>query len=335
MPFPLIPVLIAAGTGLVGVVKGAMGISDMNEAKKTNDQANNKVKYAKSQLNKAREDSNNNLSKLGQTKINVLNHSIQKFIASFEKLKNYEFETSVGLMELNKFVIDKNGFVKLKEEANYATSIAGGLLTGSVGGALTAYGAYSAVGLLGATTATTGATIGGLTGIAAQNATLAWLGGGALSVGGTGVFGGTLVLGGLMLGPALAVGGLYIGAKGAKALDEAKANMAKATKAAAEMNTARDLCKGITERSKMFTQLLEQLNHHFLPLVNRMEVIIQKSGTTYASFELEDKHTIAKAYAIAGAIKSVLDTPILTDKGKLTSESATKVTEIKTFISKL
>ena len=45
--------------------------------------------------------------------------------------------------------------------------------------------------------ASTGAAISGLTGVAATNATLAWLGGGALSAGGFGVAGGMAVLGGL------------------------------------------------------------------------------------------------------------------------------------------
>ena len=59
-------------------------------------------------------------------------------------------------------------------------------------------------------TASTGAAISGLSGAAATNATLAWLGGGALSAGGFGIAGGTLALGGIVLGPALAIGGFMM-----------------------------------------------------------------------------------------------------------------------------
>ena len=52
-------------------------------------------------------------------------------------------------------------------------------------------------------TASTGAAIGGLTGVAATNATLAWLGGGALAAGGGGMALGSMVLGGIIAGPAL------------------------------------------------------------------------------------------------------------------------------------
>lgn len=335
MPLPLIPILIAGGTALFGVVTGALGLNDMSKAKKITKEANDLIKKSKRQLNYSRTACNTALSNLGKEKITVLDNSIKRFVASFEKLTNYEFATSNGLDELSKFVIDKNDFKKLKDEASYASSIAGGLLGGSLGGALTAYGAYSAVGYLGATTLTGGTAISSLSGVAAHNATLAWLGGGALSAGGTGMAGGALVLGGLALGPALAVAGVFIVAKGSKALDEAKANMATAEKAAAELNTAKDLCNGIAERSRVFTKLLSKLDNIFKPLVTELEQIIEKSGTDYSKFCLQDKHAVAKAYAIAGAIKSVLDTPILSKDGKLTNESTAKVTEINTFISKL
>ncbi|GAA8413817.1 hypothetical protein HpNP49_09180 [Helicobacter pylori] len=55
-----------------------------------------------------------------------------------------------------------------------------------------AYGAYTGVGFLASTAS--GVAIAELSGVAATNATLAWLGGGALSVGGFGMVGGMAVL---------------------------------------------------------------------------------------------------------------------------------------------
>ena len=62
-----------------------------------------------------------------------------------------------------------------------------------------AAGAYAAAGAFG--TASTGAAISGLSGIAAQNATLAWLGGGSLASGGGGIALGTAALTGIALVP--------------------------------------------------------------------------------------------------------------------------------------
>ena len=73
--------------------------------------------------------------------------------------------------------------------------IAGGALAGTVTTSLvTAFG-----------TCSTGAAISSLSGAAATNATLAWLGGGAASAGGGGVATGMVVLGGIVAGAAIAV----------------------------------------------------------------------------------------------------------------------------------
>jgi hypothetical protein len=56
--------------------------------------------------------------------------------------------------------------------------------------------------------ASTGTAITTLSGAAAYNATLAWLGGGAIATGGGGMAVGTIVLGGLVAVPVLAVSGV-------------------------------------------------------------------------------------------------------------------------------
>jgi len=70
---------------------------------------------------------------------------------------------------------------------------------GSAIGGMGAAGAWTIVGLVG--TASTGVGIGGLTGIAAYNATLAWFGGGALAAGGAGMAGGMVVLSSIVAAP--------------------------------------------------------------------------------------------------------------------------------------
>ncbi len=85
---------------------------------------------------------------------------------------------------------------------------AGGAAAGAAAGGAAAYATFTAASMLG--TASTGAAISGLSGVAATNATLAFLGGGSLAAGGAGIAGGTLLLTGIVAAPAaiLAVGGL-------------------------------------------------------------------------------------------------------------------------------
>ena len=78
---------------------------------------------------------------------------------------------------------------------------------GAVAGVSTALGTWALVGTFGV--ASTGTAIGTLSGAAASNAILAWLGGGSLAVGGGGIAAGTVVLGGLVAIPVLAITGLF------------------------------------------------------------------------------------------------------------------------------
>ncbi len=93
---------------------------------------------------------------------------------------------------------------------------------------LAAYGAYTGVGMLASTAG--GVAIAELSGVAATNVTLAWLGGGALSVGGFGMVGGMVVLGGLVAGPALAIFGAVSADEMEEKLEKAKAYSLKLKK---------------------------------------------------------------------------------------------------------
>lgn len=85
---------------------------------------------------------------------------------------------------------------------------AGGTAAGAAVGGAAAYGAF--IGAVSLGTASTGSAIVGLSGVAATNAALALLGGGALAAGGAGVAGGAAVLASIVAAPAvlLGIGGL-------------------------------------------------------------------------------------------------------------------------------
>jgi hypothetical protein len=78
---------------------------------------------------------------------------------------------------------------------------------GAVAGVSTALGTWALVGTFGV--ASTGTAISTLSGVAASNAILAWLGGGSLAVGGGGMAVGSVVFGGLVAIPVIAVTGLF------------------------------------------------------------------------------------------------------------------------------
>lgn len=331
MPIPLLLIGIGAGAAALGIGKSVKAGVDQKDANDTNERAQNTVKEATDEANTSRKNSGDAITNLGKAKISVLEDSMKPFIASFEKLHNVELTDSVGLDELQKFRIDKQSFSELKEMQAMAASIAGGVASGAAIGAITAFGAYGGAMAFGA--ASTGTAIASLSGIAATNATLAFLGGGSLAIGGLGIAGGTAVLGGLVAGPALAVMGFIVGAKASANKDKAYSNLAQAKEFREEMETVKSLCKGIRMRANMFERLILKLNALFAPLTYSLDQIIITSGTDYLLFTPEQKATVAASMSLAGAIKAVLDTPILTEDGKLTPESETIANSVQGVLS--
>jgi hypothetical protein len=330
MPLPLILIGIGAGTAALGLGKGIKAGIDTKKAGDINTQANTTVNDAKEALEYARRASGQSLEALGGKKVFVVDKTLSRFVAAFEQIKNIDLQESVGLQELNKFKVDKQSFSQMKELGGYVVSMLSGVTGGALGGALTAFGAYGAAMTFGA--ASTGTAIASLSGIAATNATLAFLGGGALAAGGLGMAGGAVVLGGLVGGPALAIMGFVIGAKASANLDKAYSNLAEAGKIAEEMKTAVVVCNAIRRRSYLFERLLIRLDALFAPLVFQMENIIKEKGDDYKNFDKTEQHTIAAAASTAGAIKAVLDTPILTEDGNLTEQSEAVANDIQGFI---
>ena len=133
------------------------------------------------------------------------------------KLKNRDI--------LEKYNITPQNLITWKKASVHAVEVLGGLVSSATSGVATAASAYGLVGLL--ASASTGTLISTLSGIAAQNATLAWLGGGTLAAGGGGIAAGTLVLGGLVTGPAIAVMGFVAGWQATKVERQVENNISE------------------------------------------------------------------------------------------------------------
>lgn len=332
MPLPLLFIGIAAATSLAGAGKTVKAVVDNTNANKINTAANEGVDNARKRLEQQRGAVAQSLEKLGEEKLQILAGTVTSFVSAFEKIKNIDFTSSVGLEELEKLHIDQKDFEELKELGNFAIQVAGGVTAGAAGGALTAIGAYGAAQTFAA--ASTGTAIASLSGAAATNATLAFFGGGSLAAGGLGMAGGMMVLGGLVAGPALLVMGLITGAKSQEKLDQALINKAQAEEIMEALHVASDQCSAIRRRAYLFYSLLAHLDTYLLPLVWQMEDIIAKEGTDYRTYSPESKKVIMAAASNAGSVKAVLDVPILTDDGSLTEQSGEIVDKIGKLLYK-
>ena len=319
MPLPLLFIGAAAATGAYGAGKTVKAGLDASAATKLTATANNRVNYATNVLNGQRGACGRSLSHLGTEKLEVLNGSISQFLDTFRQIKNVDFRETDGLDELSKLAIDQHEFEELEGLVHFAGSVAGGVAGGVASGAAVALGAYGAAQAL--AVASTGTAISALSGAAATNATLAFFGGGSLAAGGLGMAGGTMVLGGLVAGPALAVLGFVAGNAASKELEKARENQAEANELCAQLEAASLQCEAIRRRTYLFHNLLARLDARFVPLVQALIGVVEREGFDYRSYSPEAKRIVASCASLAVTIKTVLDTPLLTDDGLLTNES--------------
>ena len=333
MPLPLLFIGVAAATGTFGVGSTIKAGIDSNTARLVNMNANEIVQRSTDWLNAQRAACGRSLTQFGEEKLFVLSSSMTEFLDCFQRIKNVDFRDSEGLDELSKMHLDEHAFVEMRSLVNFAGSLAGGAVAGTAGGALAAFGAFGAAQAL--AVASTGTAISTLSGVAATNATLAFFGGGSLAAGGLGMAGGAAVLGGLVAGPALMVMGLVAGGVARKNLDKAYTNRAEAIQIATQLNAAGLQCEAIRRRTYMFYNLLARLDTYFLPLIYRMEDIIASEGEDYRVYSTDSKKVIASCASVAVSVKSVLDTPLLTDDGLLTEESEGTASSIEGFLGNM
>ena len=318
MPLPLFLAGAAIVAGGYGVKKGLDAKSDYDEADSINKRARNIFDDAESSLNSQREQANSSMLALGRTKFDIYENSLLSFVKSFSQIKNINFNESdiKGLESLP--AVDKADLENLTNSVLSTHDVLSGGVTALGTGGLAGLAAYGGVGFLG--TASTGTAIGSLTGVAATNATLAWLGGGSIAAGGYGMAGGAVVLGGLVAGPVLAVGGMMLASKAESAKIDAYSNRDKARLAAEQMKTAEVVTDDIHRRFEEINDVLLRLNTFFNSMLKEFCGLVARN-IDYSSYTENEKKLVFKVAATAKSMKNLLEVVIINEDGSLTSQS--------------
>lgn len=315
MPLPLlIPILVGLG-GLTGAGLGIQAAIDQHDAGELNDAAKSIVRDADSKLADARNLLNDNLQLYGQQKLNVVGRNLEQFVETFGQLKNVQPSQSMGLGLPKVSEFTEKEIVEMREVCNLAEDIMVGMASGAGGGTLMAFGAYNGTMLL--ASAGTGTAISSLSGVAATNATLAWLGGGTIASGGLGVAGGTMVLGTLVAGPALLIFGGILGANASAALADAKSKHEESKKYRDELDVVSEKLVQTQTVVNLSRQVLRKFAGRLRRANKNLTKLIGEFGVNYSLYTEEQKQKVFITIKYAQLVKALIDLPLLTEEGNL------------------
>ena len=312
MPLPLIVAWGAIGTlSSSGLIAGVIGTRKIFKAKKMAEEAQEKHQKATDLTNKNRESVGKN-AKFYSNKIKSIHEDtfvpVRLFLETLQKKPksksiNFPSEVQAEIGPIKDF--SSKVITPVQDIA--------GLVTAVSAGASASASTTGLVGLL--ATAGTGTSISSLSGIAAQNATLAWLGGGTLASGGGGVAAGAVVIGGVTVAPALCVTGLILAKKGHKALTQARDYESKVNVNIEKLKTVRQYLSRITTRINELDNLLNDLNYRALNNFKHLK------ENTFDFDSDEHIERLQKTLLFVHALSEIIQTPILNRSGNVTRDS--------------
>lgn len=239
----------------------------------------------------------------------VYDQVLVPFAGTFSRLKN------VDLAELACMAMPGMGelpAIELTQIRLSAMGVAGAMFGGLGSGAGAGAAAYAAVGAFAA--ASTGTSISALSGAAATNATLAFLGGGSLAAGGGGIAAGTMVLGGLVTAPVLITGAAYVAWQGRRERRNQDAISIELDKAEAEFAVQEQRTRNVLERSCRVRAILAELQEVTSGRLAEFSALVG-ANRDYATYTPAQRSQVATLVGFVSAIVAVMAAPLVDDSG--------------------
>ena len=324
-----IPFLLAGAS----ILAGAIGVTGHISAKETNEKAMRKAEMAeelydasKVSFEKVKSNMEDHFLSLGNTKKEILETSINRFVEDYKKIKNINFNNSSGIYEISNLQISSNDVVELTNIVDiYSTSALSGA-AGAATGALVGLAANGTLPIVAGAlkTAAAGVAIGEIGGAVS-------LAGSALSLGAVATPLASIVA------PVVLFTGISASSKADENLSKAEAMYSKARAASEKMKLYEDICNAAATKSDMFKVLLTELNEIFSQCVALLNDTVRMRSVQFRGnqipfdeLSIEEKNLLMVTGSLAKAVKTVIDTPILDENGKISPESEEVYEEIST-----
>ncbi|GAA6949136.1 hypothetical protein CHC179_10930 [Helicobacter pylori] len=333
MPLPFILAGVALAAAGYGVKKGIDALDADCEADEFIKKAESLKEEATKKAKSAQSDCKLAFVRFGEKKLRVLSHSVSNFLDHFHRLNRSRITIEgINMQDIQGQVSDARKITNQYREVDFF-DVSGAVAGSAIGGVLAAYGAYAGVGMLASTAG--GVAIAELSGVAATNATLAWLGGGALSVGGFGMVGGMAVLGGLVAGPALAILGAFSASKMEKKRDDAKAYLSQVEEAVKKADAINDQFQAIEKMAKLFTRKITKCDALLFSLSQDAIATMKKHNYDISRYNQKEKDQLSVTVSTLMTLSAFLKVPIMDEHQKLNKKAQNALNLMRNQINAL
>ncbi|GAA7415319.1 glycine zipper family protein [Helicobacter pylori] len=309
MPLPFILGDIALAVAGYGVKKGI-------DAKDTNDKAKDLLKKAEELLEEAKKrvelaESGCKLAfaRFGKKKLHVLSHTVSNFLDHFHQLKGHEFVISnIDMQNIQEQVLEALNIVNKYKMGLLDLANLGGV--GIAVGVLATYGAYTGI------SAAAGGTV-----LSHIGGALAWMSGGAISLGGGLAAGSMALIGGVGAAPVIAILGALSAAKMEKKRDDAKAYYSQVEAAAKKADVMIDNLRSVEKMAKLFTRQIIKFEALFFSLSIDAIATMKKHHYDTSRYNQKEKDQLCVTVSTLSSLSAFLKVSIM-DKHQKINEKA-------------
>jgi hypothetical protein len=301
------------------------------------------------------------LERLGNVKCKIYDTSMRDFIQAVSQIRGINFKDKRDTGEPNyifreDFTPDRSKGTSM-DKVDVLIKMIGAGGAGAVTGAIT-WGAVGSLAL-----SSTGTAISTLSGVAATDATLAWLGGGSLAASGGGVVAGVAVLGGIIAVPIVIMGGYLINDYAKKKYEQAKSDHEKAQIYISDLDKVVEKLLVIKVRASDLEILLFKIHELLADRVKDIEYLTRKKADgnwwscciekvksfCYRSlmrlgvyipslrlvrkridvrnFNRREMFELGRTFEIADLLRRIIDLRLLSEDGNVTEESTAVLIE--------
>ena len=316
------------GTSILSGLSAISGISafkNRNKANAAKEQAEKLKKEIELEEAVVREDLNKTLNDFGKCRLAALEKTTGVFLQCLEQMdRKYKEKCYDILEEVN---IPKEALTEIADVTLKAADTGKILAVGGGAAAVALAGTPAAVtaGVTALATASTGTAISTLSGAAATNAVLAWLGGGAIAAGGGGMAAGAAVLTGITVGTTAGVGLLAAGLVASKVFAK-KATAATNYLAETQIWTAKQqasllMAKAMKLRALELQKVTLDLEAKAKKPIGKLAAIIESGSFEDVGNEGHSK-LFQQCAMLAKAMSELSAVPVIDPEGNLSQLSA-------------